>query len=200
MSPKRTITIILQVLQGLAYAHRHRIVHCDVTPSNIFLFADNRAVLGDFGISLKLKGRRKTVDDFGTPGYVAFEQAYGYPTYRSDCFAVGLILYEYITGTLPRWPFNWPFRGHKRLRERTGSTFVKFIQKSLAIDPKKRFVNAGNMLMAMNEAMPKSLRNTLTTKIENGKQIGVRFAVKHLSNGTTGSVLLYSDALIAMSQ
>jgi serine/threonine-protein kinase len=166
MSLKRTISIILQVLQGLAYAHRHRIVHCDVTPGNIFLFPDNRAVLGDFGISLKLKGRRKTVDDYGTPGYVAPEQAYGYPTYRSDCFAVGLILYEYITGTLPRWPFNWPFRGQKRLRERTSLAFVRFIKKSLAVDPKQRFVNAGKMLTALIEAMPKSLQKTLTLKTE----------------------------------
>lgn len=164
MSVKRTISVIAQVLEGLAYAHGKRIVHCDVSPNNIFLFPDKRAALGDFGISLKLKGRRKTVDDYGTPGYVAPEQAYGYPTYRSDCFAVGLILYEYITGTLPRWPFDWPFRGHERLREKTSLTFVKFIKKSLAVDPKQRFANAGKMLTAMIEAIPKSHRKTLALK------------------------------------
>ncbi len=58
----------------------------------------------------------KTVDDFGTPGYVSPEQAYGRPTYQSDCFAVGLILYEFITDVLPRWPFRWPLRGQKRFR------------------------------------------------------------------------------------
>ena len=84
MAVKRTISIIAQVLEGLAYAHHHRIVHCDVTPNNIFLFPDNRAALGDFGISLKLKGRRKTIDDYGTPGYVAPEQAYGYPRRDSN--------------------------------------------------------------------------------------------------------------------
>jgi len=166
MSVRRTAAIIVQVLKGLAYAHRHRIVHCDVTPNNIFLFPDNRATLGDFGISLKLKGRRKTVDDYGTPGYVAPEQAYGYPTCRSDCFAIGLILYEYITGTLPRWPFDWPFRGHERLRERTSLTFVRFIKKSLSVDPKRRFANAGKMLTAMIEAMPKSLQKMLASKTE----------------------------------
>ena len=166
MSVKRTISVIAQVLEGLAYAHRHRTVHCDVTPNNIFLFPDNRAALGDFGISVKLKGRRKTIDDYGTPGYVAPEQAYGYPTCRSDCFAVGLILYEYITGVLPRWPFDWPFRGSKRLQERTGLAFVKFIKKSVAVDPKQRFANAGKMLTAMIEALPKSQQKMLVVNAE----------------------------------
>ncbi|MHC4396790.1 MAG: serine/threonine-protein kinase [Planctomycetota bacterium] len=154
MSVGRITSIIAQVLEGLAYAHQNRIVHCDVTPNNIFLFPDKRAALGDFGISLKLKGRRKTIDDYGTPGYVAPEQAYGRPTYRSDCFSVGLILYEYITGNSPRWPFDWPFCGHKRLRERSNLAFVKFIRKSLLVDPKLRFANAGKMLTAMLESMP----------------------------------------------
>jgi serine/threonine-protein kinase len=161
MSVRRIISIIAQVLEGLAHAHHNRIVHCDVTPSNIFLFPDKRATLGDFGISLKLKGRRKTIDDYGTPGYVAPEQAYGRPTYRSDCFAVGLILYEYITGILPCWPFDWPLRGYERLREGTNLAFAKFVRKSLSVNPKQRFANAGKMLTAMLEAMPRTHKEVL---------------------------------------
>lgn len=169
MSAARIIRIIAQVLEGLAYAHRNHIVHCDVTPSNIFLFPDKHAALGDFGISVKLKGRMSTVEDFGTPGYVAPEQAYGYPTYRSDCFSVGLVLYEYLTGVLPRWPFNWPFKGYQRLRKQTSLTFVKFMRKSLSVDPGKRFANAGEMLDAMIEAVPKSKQKAIVLKSENRK-------------------------------
>ena len=158
MSVRRIIFIIIQVLDGLGYAHRNRLVHCDVTPGNIFLFPNGHAALGDFGISLKIKGRMATVDDYGTPGYVAPEQAYGHPTYRSDCFSAGLILYEYITGVLPRWPFSWPPRGHKRLCERTNSVFVKFIKKSLSVEPSRRFTNAEQMRTALLEALPKALR------------------------------------------
>jgi len=160
MSVRRIISIIAQVLDGLAYAHRKRMVHCDVTPGNIFLFPDGRAALGDFGIGLHLKGRMRTVDDFGTPGYVAPEQAYGRPTYRSDCFAVGLILYEYITGVLPKWPFRWPPRGCKRLRDRTSLTFVQFLKQSLAVDPDKRFASAEQMRSALLQAAPKNLKLT----------------------------------------
>jgi serine/threonine-protein kinase len=170
MSVRRIISIMTQVLDGLAYAHSKRLVHCDVTPGNIFLFPDGRAALGDFGISLKLKGRMATVDDFGTPGYVAPEQAYGRPTYRSDCFAAGLILYEYITGILPRWPFRWPFRGYRRLRQRTNLAFAKFIRKALTVDPALRFANARRMLEALLEVTPKALRNGPAFKPANKKR------------------------------
>jgi serine/threonine protein kinase len=158
MSVRRIISIAAQVLDGLAYAHSKRLVHCDVTPGNIFLFPNGRAALGDFGIGLQLKGRMRTIDEFGTPGYVAPEQAYGRPTYRSDCFAVGLILYEYITNVLPKWPFRWPPRGHKRLREKTSPAFVKFLKQALAVDPDKRFENAEKMRSALIQSIPRNLK------------------------------------------
>ena len=164
MSVRRILAIIIQVLDGLAYAHRHRVVHCDVTPNNIFQFPDGRVALGDFGISLKIKGRMETVDDFGTPGYVAPEQAYGKPTYRSDCFAVGLILYEYLTGTLPRWPFRWPPRGYRRLRERTSLAMIAFLKRALFVDPERRFADAGEMLAALIEVVPKHVRSSLGSR------------------------------------
>lgn len=159
MAVGRIIQIVDQVLSGLAHAHQQRIVHCDVTPGNIFLLPDRRAVLGDFGIAIRVRGRAKTIDDFGTPGYVAPEQAYGYPTYRSDCFAVGVILYEYIAGVLPRWPFEWPPRGYDRLKQRTSLSFAAFVKQALAVNLKKRFANADKMHQAMLAALPKRLRN-----------------------------------------
>lgn len=170
MSPRRIINITGQVLEGLAYAHGKKLVHCDVTPGNIFLFPNGRAALGDFGIGIQLKGRMKTIDEFGTPGYVAPEQAYGRPTLRSDCFAIALILYEYFTGVLPRWPFYWPFKGLDRLRKKTSNEFVKFMKKALSIDPAKRFANAHQMLTAMREAVPKNLRSAFAVSIVRRKK------------------------------
>jgi serine/threonine protein kinase len=170
MSARRVINITGQVLEGLAYAHSRRLVHCDVTPGNIFLFPNGRAALGDFGIGIRLKGRMKTVDEYGTPGYVAPEQAYGRPTYRSDCFAVGLVLYEYMTGVRPKWPFYWPYRGHERLRQKTNERFVRFVKKALSVDPARRFANAGQMLSALREAVPRQLRSALALQIVRGKR------------------------------
>ena len=169
MSPRRIISIIAQVLDGLAHAHRKRMVHCDITPGNIFLFGNGRAALGDFGISLKVKAQMRTVEEFGTPGYVAPEQAYGRPTYRSDCFAVGLVLYEYLTGVLPKWPFHWPPRGCKRLRERTSLAMVRFLRHTLTVDPDRRFSNAEKMLAALLQAVPRNLKTPFVLKAANGK-------------------------------
>jgi len=161
MSVRRILSIIRQVLDGLAYAHAKHLVHCDVTPGNIFLFSNGRAALGDFGIGVQVKGRMKTIDDFGTPGYVAPEQAYGKPTYRSDCFSVALVLYEFLTGVLVRWPFHWPPKGVERLRDRTSAEFVRFMKRALHPDPQKRFANAKQMLTAMEAAIPAGLRKKL---------------------------------------
>ncbi len=161
MAFRRIVSIVSQVLEGLAHAHRHKMVHCDVTPGNIFLFPNGRAAIGDFGIGLKIKGRMQTIDEFGTPGYVAPEQAYGRPTYRSDCFAAGLILYEYITGILPGWPFTWPPKGHKRLKDKTSLNFTDLLKKTLSVDPEKRFTNASQMLLALRSALPKSIKSSL---------------------------------------
>jgi len=159
MAPRNILSIIAQVLDGLAHAHQNRLTHCDVSPSNIFLFPDGRAALGDFGISLEIKGRMGTIDDYGTPGYVAPEQAYGKPTYRSDCFAVGLILYEYLTGVLLRWPFDWPGRGYKRLRQRANPALVAFLKRALAVNPSLRFANADDMLNQLIKADPEAARH-----------------------------------------
>jgi serine/threonine-protein kinase len=159
MAPRRLLAIMTQVLEGLAYAHHQHVVHCDVSPMNIFLFPDGRASLGDFGISLRMKGRMNTMNDFGTPGYVAPEQAYGRPSYSGDCFAAGLIIHEFLTGVLPRWPFRWPFKGYERLREKTSLAFVSFLKHTLSVDPAHRFAHAGQMLAALQEAIPTKLRN-----------------------------------------
>ena len=157
MSVRKIISIVCQVLDGLSCAHKNRIVHCDVTPGNVFMFLDGHAAIGDFGIGQQVKGRIKTNDDFGTPGYVSPEQAYGKPTYRSDCFSVGLILYEYLTGYLPTWPFKWPFRGYDRLLQKTDGEFVKFMKKALSVYPSKRFADAGEMLISLRQVIPKSV-------------------------------------------
>jgi len=164
MAPRRILAIVAQVLDGLAHAHKNRMVHCDVTPGNIFLFPDGRAVLGDFGISLRVQGRMATIDEYGTPGYVAPEQAYGRPTYRSDCFAVALILYEYLTGHLPRWPFKWPPRGRQKLLKVANPPLVALMRRALAVDPDIRFANAQQMLDALRLAVPNVTDNQSNAK------------------------------------
>jgi eukaryotic-like serine/threonine-protein kinase len=189
MSPRRILSIVAQVLDGLSHAHAHRLVHCDVNPNNIFLFPDGRAALGDFGIGQQVKGRMGTIDEYGTPGYVAPEQAYGRPTYRSDCFAVGLVLYEYITGYLPRWPFTWPPRGYLRLRERVSPAMVRLIKQAFSVDPARRFANASQMLDALLQAAPEQTFNGFAKKPEKAKKTDWRKSRRQTFLARYGKVL-----------
>ncbi|MEX0937615.1 MAG: serine/threonine-protein kinase [Pirellulales bacterium] len=146
-----------QMLEGVAYAHRHRIIHCDVKPENLILFPGNRLRLTDFGIS-KLAMRTVRASGSGTVGYVAPEQAMGKPSFKSDVFSIGLVLYRMLAGHLPEWPYEWPPMGHQRLLSRTHPDLVDFLRKALEVDPRKRYADADQMLAALRRIKRRVLR------------------------------------------
>ncbi|NND60970.1 MAG: protein kinase [Gammaproteobacteria bacterium] len=134
-----------QMLEAVAYAHALRVIHCDLKPENFILFPDNYLRLADFGIA-RVALRTVRASGSGTLGYLAPEQAMGRPTYRSDVFSLGLIIYRMLTGQLPEWPFDWPPPGFARLRQRVPPEFVAMLRKAIALKPTQRFADAGAML------------------------------------------------------
>ena len=101
------VRIATEVAGALDYAHRHGVVHRDIKPENI-LIHDGRALVADFGIALaasKAGGNRMTETgmSLGTPHYMSPEQAMGEReiTARSDVYALGVVLYEMLTGDPP---------------------------------------------------------------------------------------------------
>lgn len=157
MSLETALDYAEQILDALAYAHRQRIIHCDVKPENMILFAGNRLRLTDFGIA---KVAQKTIraSGSGTIGHMAPEQAMGKPSLRSDVFAVGLVIYRMLTGHWPDWPFRWPPAGHKRLRGRAHPELVDVIRRSMELNPRRRYRDADQMLRAFRRAKRKTLR------------------------------------------
>ncbi|MFN8512099.1 MAG: protein kinase [Chloroflexia bacterium] len=105
LPPEQALAIARQIGSALDYAHERGIVHRDVKPANIFL-AGQRAVLADFGI-VKVFGEigpklTQTGVGVGTPEYTAPEQATGGTLDgRSDLYALGIVLYEMLTGKPP---------------------------------------------------------------------------------------------------
>jgi serine/threonine protein kinase len=88
--------------EALDYAHRHGVIHRDVKPSNLLISTDNRVVLTDFGLALSIQtGSIGSV--FGSPHYIAPEQARdsSQAVPQSDLYALSVILYQMLTGTLP---------------------------------------------------------------------------------------------------
>jgi TolB-like protein/tRNA A-37 threonylcarbamoyl transferase component Bud32 len=98
------ISIARQVCEGLSEAHRLGVVHRDLKPGNIMIDQDGNAKIMDFGIARSLKGKGITGAGvlIGTPEYMSPEQVEGKEAdERSDIYALGVILYEMITGRLP---------------------------------------------------------------------------------------------------
>jgi hypothetical protein len=95
---------LLQLAEGLGALHAARILHRDVKPSNILVEANGRVVLLDFGLAMNLRSRSGTGDEAmrGTVAYMAPEQitAEGLSP-ATDWYAVGVLLYEGLTGKLP---------------------------------------------------------------------------------------------------
>ncbi len=99
-----SVSILLQVCQGLEAAHAEHVVHRDLKPPNIMVDANGRVAVMDFGLahSTEEAGMTKTGILVGTPDYMSPEQALGRRVdHRSDIFSLGLILYELLTGELP---------------------------------------------------------------------------------------------------
>ena len=150
-----------QMLAGAAYAHEHRIIHCDIKPENMILFSDNRLMLTDFGIA-KVALRTIRASGSGTLGYCAPEQAMGQPSFRSDVFALGLIQYRMLTGHLPEWPFRWPPPGYGRLKTRVQADLVELLRRSIDVNPRQRFADAGAMLGALRRIRSRALQDRST--------------------------------------
>ena len=107
ISPDKTLKILEQIAPALDYAHQVGVLHRDIKPSNILLDANGDAYLTDFGIAriLGTKTESKqltTTGVVGTPSYMSPEQAQGHDLDgRSDVYALGVVLFEMLTGERP---------------------------------------------------------------------------------------------------
>jgi hypothetical protein len=97
----RRLALMEQVCVGLAYAHRHGIVHRDVKPANLMVSRDSGVLkVLDFGVAGRLDADPAAEGEMlmGTPNYMSPEQVVGQPSdHRSDIFSAGLVLYELLT-------------------------------------------------------------------------------------------------------
>src|SRR6476659_5886737 len=100
----QAIDVIMQVAEGLAYAHERHIVHRDIKPANIMIVREGLVKITDFGIARMRTNEVKTLTGMilGSPKYMSPEQVSGKRAdTRSDIFSLGVVLYEMLTGTSP---------------------------------------------------------------------------------------------------
>ncbi|WP_146455031.1 serine/threonine-protein kinase [Rubripirellula tenax] len=147
----------VQMISSVAYAHEKNILHRDIKPENFILFPDQVIQLTDFGLARIERGDHD-VSGSGTLGYISPEQAMGKPTYRSDVFSLGLVIYRLFAGDIPEYPFD-RMPGYNRLRRGLSKDFVDMIRKAIDPKPSKRFRDA----VAMHNVMSK-IRYPLTDR------------------------------------
>jgi len=122
------ISIMRGVCSALHFAHRNGIVHCDMKPGNILIDERGRPMVTDLGIARMSDASTATMVGVGTPAYMAPEQIRSQdPTPQSDIYALGIVLYEMLTGG------ERPFTGESA--RTTGSTGEKVRWEQLHLPP-----------------------------------------------------------------
>ena len=107
LSTGETVDIMLQVLDGISYAHRMATIHRDLKPENILFTSDGTAKVSDWGIGkfMASESAKKTMGTKGTLLYSAPEQIskkkYGAVDWQTDIFQMGIVFYEVLTGVNP---------------------------------------------------------------------------------------------------
>ncbi|MBB6053746.1 serine/threonine-protein kinase [Armatimonas rosea] len=162
LEPAAAVKIVLAVLDALAFAHERRILHKDIKPANILIGDDNTTIkLTDFGLAEAL-GTASVAGGGGTYPYMApedfAEQADS--DWRSDLWAVGVVLYELVTGKRPfaaadtRNPFSWKAAIETEAPPPTGvsEALDAVVVKALAKDKAGRYQTARAFAEALQAA------------------------------------------------
>src|SRR5207253_657259 len=169
---ERKLDLVIEVLQGLSYAHERGVIHRDIKPSNVRIASDGSIKIMDFGIarlqSADVSGSGAIV---GTPTYMAPEQiTNGAITPATDVFAVGCLLYELLT-------YRKPFEGE---------TVHGVLYQVLTTDPKPLRTTVPSIPAALERVVSKALIKVPEERYETARQMqSALFAIRAALSGAS---------------
>jgi serine/threonine protein kinase len=175
------VSYVKQIAAAMQFAHDHHLLHRDVKPGNILLGKQNELLLSDFGIAQLTRSMRtqSVLDVIGTVTYMAPEQLQGKPTRASDQYALGIMVYEWLTG-------RPPFLGKttiqlslqhiqsavpplRQLSFMIPQLVEKVVLQTLAKNPEDRFACVSAFADALEGAVEQSVRNATYPTIREKK-------------------------------
>lgn len=192
-SQPEVVEIASKIATALADLHRQKVVHLDIKPSNILFRDTGEAVLVDYGLARHLELPDLMDEEFrlpyGTAPYMAPEQILGVRSdFRSDLFALGVLMYFFSTG---RRPFGDPQRMNglkkrlwwdppppRELNPMVSKACQEIILRCLEVDPARRYQSAAQLALDLGD-----LYNVrLTARAEKTSRDGWRKVVKRMLN------------------
>jgi non-specific serine/threonine protein kinase/protein-serine/threonine kinase len=215
-SQPEVVEIAAKIATALADLHRQKVVHLDIKPSNILFRDTGEAVLVDYGLARHLELPDLMDEEFrlpyGTAPYMAPEQILGVRSdFRSDLFALGVLMYFFSTG---RRPFGDPQRMNglkkrlwwdppppRELNPMVSKACQEIILRCLEVDPARRYQSAAQLALDLGD-----LYNVrLTARAEKTSRDGWRKVVKRMLNPDpielikpTGAAAILASAPIVM--
>lgn len=166
MSLKEAVSITVDICNALSYAHKRGMVHRDIKPANIMLDVNNHAILMDFGIVKILGGQSHTVTGavMGTARYMPPEVVRSEPAdQRSDIYALGITLYEMLSGkppfeansamTVMMMQLNDPVPDLRPTRQDIDQRVAQVVLKALAKDPALRYQSTDEFAAALQNTL-----------------------------------------------
>jgi eukaryotic-like serine/threonine-protein kinase len=157
---ERAVRLTVNICDALDYMHKHGVVHRDLKPENIMVDDQDQIKIIDFGIALKEDARRLTYvtmsPALGTPDYISPEQVKGqHGDQRSDIYALGVMLYEMLTGETP---YSGPSplavmnerlvhdpTPARDLRPEISAELQEILNRAMERDPRQRYATAAEM-------------------------------------------------------
>jgi serine/threonine-protein kinase len=206
LEPGHAVKIACQLCAALQAAHSEGVVHRDFKPQNILLDKQENVYVSDFGLAKSLEqdtGMTRSGEFLGTPRYMAPEQVQGGKIdHRADLYALGLILYEMVTGDVPFHADTTLQLMYQRVHEVPKSPktlnpdlpewMTRVIMKCLERDRQQRYQSAAEILHDLEAGTAPAASNTLQIALP---RIGIAISRKWLA---VAAMLLVVAALLAV--
>lgn len=157
MDPAQALKIVPPVCEALQYAHEKGIVHRDIKPENLLIDRDGRVKIADFGIA-SLIGAND--ENSGTPPYMAPEQGtHSGVDHRADIYALGVVLYEMLTGERPESPLDLPSQ-----KVQLDIRIDDIVLRALSKEPERRYRTANEFRTVVENVTPEKSPSPVEAK------------------------------------